>query len=211
MSIPHTSTGAFFAEIASVGAARLPRKDRGAPYVPFVGASVVLSCAMMEDKQSLWQVHPKRWDILPLIMLAGILLGLGLFLPVLTIKQLILIQNTFSIFTGIIVLHREGHYGLAVIVFFFSVVFPIAKLVALLLIWMFKATEARRKRLIHWLKILGKWSMLDVFVVAVVIVAAKMAAFATAEPRLGIYIFAFAIFLSMIATTQVDKLMDKTA
>jgi paraquat-inducible protein A len=59
---------------------------------------------------------------------------------------------------------------------------------------------------------LGKWSMLDVFVIAVTIVIVKVGgSFAKAEPRPGLYVFSLAVFLSMILTGRVHKLAAREA
>jgi paraquat-inducible protein A len=70
-------------------------------------------------------------------------------------------------------------------------------------------TDEQRKKVLFWLKILGKWSMLDVFVVAIVIVAVKFGLMAKAEPRAGVYVFGAAILLSMFLTFSVDLISSK--
>ncbi len=140
-----------------------------------------------------------------LLLACSILLIAGLVLPVLTVEKLVLWESTFSIVSGVWALAREGNVWLAAILFFFSITFPIAKLVALWLVWAGEVSGRRRERLLAGLRTLGKWSMLDVFVVAVTVVAVKLGALATAHPRGGILAFAAAVVLSMIATSQVDR------
>ena len=155
---------------------------------------------MPDSKQSLRQLHPKRYDILLLIVLAILLLAAGLCLPVLTVRK-IWEMNTFSIYSGIVSLYKEKHYALTFIIFFFSIIFPIAKLMALSGIWFVPMSDKQRKTLLYWLGFLGKWSMLDVFVIAVIIVSVKLGALASAKPERGIYFFGFSILFSMIAAS----------
>jgi paraquat-inducible protein A len=54
--------------------------------------------------------------------------------------------------------------------------------------------------------LLGKWSMLDVFVVAVLVVTVKLGAMASVEARYGIYAFTAAVFLTMYITSRVVAL-----
>jgi len=51
--------------------------------------------------------------------------------------------------------------------------------------------------------------MLDVFVVAVMIVVAKISKLASAEAHIGIYFFGGSIALAMLATMEMDKLLKK--
>ena len=56
--------------------------------------------------------------------------------------------------------------------------------------------------------LLGKWSMLDVFVIAVTIVVTKISRFAEAEARLGIYFFGASILLTMFTTERIESLIN---
>ena len=60
--------------------------------------------------------------------------------------------------------------------------------------------------ILHWLGLLGKWSMLDVFIVAIMIVLVKLGPLARVEPRSGVYVFAAAIGMSMLTTMYIDHL-----
>ncbi|HXV18763.1 MAG TPA: paraquat-inducible protein A, partial [Candidatus Omnitrophota bacterium] len=103
----------------------------------------------------------------------------------------------------------ENERLLAVVIFLFSVIFPAIKLSMLSVLWYWKFTEARRRFLIDWIGQLGKWSMLDVFVLAITIVITKTSKFVEAEPKPGIYVFAASILLAMIVTMRVEYLAKK--
>ncbi len=163
---------------------------------------------MTDQKKSLQELYPGRLDIPLLILLAGVLLGIGLILPVLTVQK-IWEKNTFSVISGIQNLYQEKHYFLVFIIFFFSVIFPVIKLCSLGVLWVVRLKEEHQKSILYWLELLGKWSMLDVFVVAVIVVAVKLGVLAKAEPRTGIYIFGAAVLISMIVTFLVDNLAKR--
>jgi paraquat-inducible protein A len=150
--------------------------------------------------KSLWQLYPKRVDIILLIFISAGLFFIGLRIPVLTVQKL-WETNTFSIMTGIRNLWEEKNHVLAGVIFFFSIVFPVVKLGTLLVVWFVRMTDRRRKWILYGLEILGRWSMLDVFVVAIIIVSVKLGILATAKVESGIYYFAAAILLAMAATT----------
>lgn len=148
---------------------------------------------------------------MPLGLAAALaLLIAGLVLPVMRIERLIFWEDYYSIVTGAISLLENGHPLLAIILFAFSVVFPNAKLVGLLGVWFVPLEEARRARIIRWVDILGRWSMLDVFVVAVMIVLTQSKSFLDAEARAGLYVFSAAVALSMVMTLEMERLAKRT-
>lgn len=159
---------------------------------------------------SLKNLYPKNF-IIPIALLAAtVLLILGLILPVMTLKELVFWKKTFSVLTGIQNLFLEEHYILAVIILLFSVAFPIFKLTTLTTLWFFEMPEVRRQTLVHWLSALGKWSMLDVFVVAVMIVITKISGLASAEPRVGIYLFGLSVAITMVVTETIERLLKRS-
>ncbi len=147
----------------------------------------------------------KYYEIPFLLLFSTVALTLGLFLPVITLKELVFWTHTFSVYTGILTLQGERQYVLAMVIFVFSILFPLLKLGTLWVLWIFNASKEKSLWLVKWLGILGKWSMLDVFVVAITIVIAKISSFASAEPRIGIYFFGSSILLAMIATMRTEK------
>ena len=164
---------------------------------------------MSNTEYSLQRRFPRYFLIPAALVLSAATLGMGLFLPVISFKELVFWKHTFSVLGGIESLASEGHWVLGAIVFLFSIVFPLFKLTVLFAVWFLKLTDNKRKEFIHVLGITGKWSMLDVFVVAMTIVIAKISNFASAEPRLGIYFFCFSIMLAMIVTIFIEKLIKR--
>jgi paraquat-inducible protein A len=57
----------------------------------------------------------------------------------------------------------------------------------------------------------GKWSMLDVFVVAVLVVAVKLGAIADVEMRFGLYAFAASVLLTMFITSRIVGLTNHSS
>ncbi len=163
----------------------------------------------MSELKSLAEINPKHLLIPLLLLFSTVLLLVGLSMPVLTVKQMWFMKNTFSVLTGIQALWLEKSYILASILMIFSVIFPLIKLSALFCIWFIRLSDEKRRGILTWLEILGKWSMLDVFVVAVTIVAVKLGFLASAHPEAGIYYFAAAIAMSMVVTAWIDRLTHR--
>ncbi len=163
----------------------------------------------MTIKKSLQEIFPKRWDIPILIILSTVLLYFGLSLPLMEVEKMVFWKSEYSVMAGVISLFEQEEYLLAVILFFFSVVFPMVKLTALWVLWRVKFDDEKRRVVLEWLGILGKWSMLDVFVVAILIVAVKLGPLANVTPKNGVYVFAAAIFSAIMTTMWVERLAKK--
>lgn len=146
-----------------------------------------------------------RW----LLLFTSILLLAGFFIPMLTLTKLIVVSHSFSIVTGVWQLLQEGHLFLFVVVAGFSVVLPIVKIVLLFnLLHPNTTAPGRRKKLLHLMHDYGRWAMLDVMVVAVLIVTVKLGALASIEIHPGLYIFGTAVLLIMFVTQQVVSLLE---
>jgi paraquat-inducible protein A len=162
----------------------------------------------MAEKESLRALTPARrgWYVPVLILAALGMLIAGWSLPTLKLTQVIFFTSTYSIWAGIMELWKSHHYFLAGLIFFFSMIFPTAKLLGLLGIWFAPLTRDVRGKYLDWLEILGRWSMLDVFVVATLIVLIKSKDIVDANAAIGIYLFAGAVMLSMLTTSIINRM-----
>lgn len=146
----------------------------------------------------------RRVSVNLMIGLALITFIIGVSAPMLTLQKLIWITNTFSLLSGVFALFGEGQYLLFVLIFGFSILLPAFKIVLLFSLWNRSVhLRSRSIKYFHWLTLMGKWSMLDVFVVAVLLASIKLGAFASVEIHYGLYCFALAVILMMLATHQV--------
>ena len=156
--------------------------------------------------KSLQQVNSKAWDVPVMGSLAIVLLIAGWFLPTVKLSKFIFGSDEYSIWQSVTGMWQSGDYILSLIIFFFSMIFPAAKLGVLGWVWLRPMPEDTRDKTLKWVETLGKWSMLDVFVVAVMVVLVKAKALLDAQPMYGIYVFAAAIVLSMIVSWRVNSL-----
>jgi paraquat-inducible protein A len=134
-----------------------------------------------------------------LLLLSALgLLAVGVTAPILTLEKFYIFANTVSVWSALRQLIAEGEWGLFALVGVFSVVFPMAKIITLLVIWNLEAVGSpAHQRHLRWLTTYGKWSMLDVFVVALLVVSVKLGSLATATVEYGIYVFAASVLLTM--------------
>ncbi|MFV2033373.1 MAG: paraquat-inducible protein A [Gammaproteobacteria bacterium] len=142
-------------------------------------------------------------------MAAAVLIIVGMIAPLITLKKYIVVENTFSLLSGAVQLIRDGQWFLFIVVTMFSIVLPFAKLVILYRVLSVTDKKGTRaQRYLHWIHRLGKWSMLDVFVVAILLVTVKLGIIASVELHFGIYAFAMAILLTMYITSQTVGLLE---
>ena len=146
-----------------------------------------------------------RW----LLVFSSILLAIGFIVPMLTLSKFILIKHSLSILAGVWELLTEGQLFLFIIIALFSIVMPIAKIILLFnLLHPTTRHPNRRKKMLHLMHDYGRWAMLDVMVVAILIVSVKLGAIASIQVHAGLYIFGAAVLLIMFITQQVVSLLE---
>jgi paraquat-inducible protein A len=163
---------------------------------------------MEEISVSIASKHPAEARTLRIVLgIASALLVVGLVAPIITMNKFVLIENTFSVLSGVIELLLEGQIFLFIVIAGFSVVLPLLKLGILLKLLSVNSEHTDSlDGYLHWMHLYGKWSMLDVFVVAVLVVSVKLGAIASVEMRYGLYAFAIAVVLTMFVTARVVRL-----
>ena len=139
-----------------------------------------------------------------LLLASAVLLVLGWTLPVMTVKTLYIFNDELSILEGALRLWESGEILLFLLVFFFTLAFPVAKLAVAFIAWHHLSPGDRRLRtLLQWIERLGRWSMLDVFVVALAIVVVKVSFVSDVIIHAGLYVFAGAVVVSMVTVRRV--------
>jgi paraquat-inducible protein A len=108
-------------------------------------------------------------------------------------------RTAYSLPNSVNMLWESGLYLLAVLVVAFSVIFPFAKLLVLGSVCAAKRVRQGHRRWLVAVERLGKWSMLDVFLVCLILTLTSGQLLVGARPLIGIPLFAFAIVLSMIS------------
>ena len=145
--------------------------------------------------------------LLILLILSSGLLIAGLTLPMMTITKLIMFSNSFSVFSAIVELAEKGHLFLFVVVGGFSIIIPILKLIILFNLVLNKSSDSRTiNKLLHLMHEYGRWAMLDVMVVAILIVAVKLGAIASIEIHSGLFVFGSSVLLIMYITRRIVSL-----
>ena len=144
---------------------------------------------------------------------ALLLAAIAMYLPanVLPIMTVTSLGNTQSdtIMSGVIYFLKHGDWPLALIIFTASVMVPLLKMIALvyLLLSVQRRSPLRknqRTRLYRVTELVGRWSMVDVFVVALMAALVQVGELATIEPAAGAVAFASVVILTMLAAMAFD-------
>ena len=129
-------------------------------------------------------------------------LVLGVTEPAIQLTKLYLWTDKHSILSAIYALYLDNEYFLAGLIFLFSIVVPILKLVYLLMVTTLSTPRpSMRARVLHRLESLGKWSMMDVLVLALMVFYINASAIAEATALPGVYLYTASVFLTMAAYT----------
>ncbi len=122
-------------------------------------------------------------------------------MPAISVTRFVLFGETYSIIDGILGFWSDGRYGLFVLVFLFSVVLPLGKVAAGVWAWLAAADPGSLPdRLLRAAAWISRWSMLDVCIVALLVVALEGSLLTTADIHAGLVLFAAGVVVSTIAT-----------
>jgi len=138
----------------------------------------------------------------------------GWFAPILAIVAYqdipVLGQTVFqfeskSILSALLKLYESGQTGIAVIIFVFTVLTPIMKSLMMLVV-LFSQNLHFSQKSIKVLKTIGKWSMLDVFVIAILVTyfTTKSGGATDATLQIGVYYFVTYVVASMLLTYLIN-------
>jgi paraquat-inducible protein A len=130
-------------------------------------------------------------------------------LPVMVTNTLVSSEPD-TIISGVIYLYNTGSWPLALIVLIASVMIPLGKLVALsyLLIAVHRRSVANNRERTHLYRVIdliGRWSMLDVFVDTFVVALVQLQPLMSVEPGPGVPFFMAVVILTMLAAQSFDS------
>ena len=151
------------------------------------------------------------WWLGPAMLLALGLVVAAWFLPTMTIERVPWIwRSKFTIWRVVEGLYADREYFIFAVIVLFSMVFPVVKLLAGLWVWArVDALSTGGRRAVGFVGVLGKWSMLDVFVVALLVAAIQVSLIANVEVHAGIYVFTAAVLASIALLNFLERALAK--
>ena len=128
--------------------------------------------------------------------------------PVMTVTRFGMGEPS-TILSGVLHLIKDGAWPLGLLVFFASFVVPISKITALvfLLVSVQRRSAWRlrdRMRLYRITEVVGAWSMVDIFLVGILVALVRMDGLATISPGIGASFFGASVVLTMMAAHAFD-------
>ena len=146
-------------------------------------------------------------------------LVLGLITPILMVTihkeveylgDIVLSFESKGVVGSIQKLFESGDIVVALVIFLFSMFIPILKVLSLLIVSLFMQSDFAHG-IIKFFKMIGKWSMVDVFVVAVFLVylTANKGEISRAEVEVGLYFFLAYVIVSMLVSLSADKMLHR--
>jgi paraquat-inducible protein A len=114
-------------------------------------------------------------------------------------------DDVSTILGGVVLLIKLGSIPVALVIFIASVVVPLAKLAAMYyLVWSVSNTprgHRQRTKLYLAAEFIGKWSMIDVFVVAILVALVQLGGLLEIKPGIAAYSFAGVVMVTMVAAS----------
>lgn len=116
-------------------------------------------------------------------------------------------RNTSTIWGGIMSLSESGSWAIALVVFLASMLIPFLKLVILFYLSAVARGNKHPKfntKLYHVIEAIGRWSMLDIFLLAVLVAIMKLGPWTTVKPEPGALMFVFVVVFTMLSSSNFD-------
>ncbi|UVM51420.1 MULTISPECIES: paraquat-inducible protein A [unclassified Pseudomonas] len=157
-------------------------------------------------------VHARRPNSLmrtwALLVTAAIIYIPANVLPIMTVSSLGQ-GDPSTIMSGVIQLVQHGMIPIAAVVFIASILVPTFKLVGIgLLLFSVQRRQPLSARQRIWMyrfiEFIGRWSMLDIFVIAILVAVVNFGRLASVEANLGAIAFASVVILTMLAAVTFD-------
>jgi len=143
-----------------------------------------------------------------LLITAAILYVPANILPIMTVTYFGAGQPD-TIMSGVILLLQMGSYPVAAVIFIASILVPVLKMVALFILLLsvqikWGLDDRQRTRMYRVVELVGRWSMLDMFVIALLVALVNFGSLAQIVSGPGATAFGSVVVLTMLAATTFD-------
>jgi paraquat-inducible protein A len=142
----------------------------------------------------------------PLSVLNMILFGCVLFQPLLTTRISYFFRNDISLWQAAIDLYRIDKF-LFVVVVLMGIVAPAIKMLAMTFAWYF-ADLSHAPHYLRWLVLLGRLSMLDVMLLAILIIAIKGIGIGTVLIKPGFYFYVALVVGFLVLSLLMERMLE---
>lgn len=166
-----------------------------------------LICPRCETKGHIRRRHSLQWTLA--LLITSIMLYLPANILPIMVTEVLGSKYPSTILAGVILLWSEGSYPVALVIFIASIMVPTLKMLAIAwLCWDAKGHGRRDSERMHLIyevvEFVGRWSMIDVFVIAVLSALVRMGALMSIYPEIGAVMFSLVVILTMFAAMTFD-------
>lgn len=130
----------------------------------------------------------------------------AMLLPFMTV-ELYGNRSSSTVWGGIISLAEAGSWGIAIVVFFASILIPAMKLIIMFYLCASAETGVHQRfkvSLYHFVEAIGRWSMLDIFLLAILVAILKLGHWTTVKAEMGSAMFLLVVVFTMLSSAQFD-------
>ena len=164
-------------------------------------------CPRCHTKGTARRKNSLQWT-LALLMTSLILYMPANILPIM-ITDLLGDKMPSTIMAGVILLWSEGSYPVAMVIFIASIMVPTLKMIAIgWLCWNASGRGDRDSERMHLIyevvEFVGRWSMIDVFVIAVLSALVRIGGLMNIYPAIGAVMFALVVVMTMFSAMTFD-------
>lgn len=172
-------------------------------------------CGRCESKGHARRKNSLQWTMA--LLVTSLLLYIPANLLPIMVTQALGSKITSTIMSGVVLLWSDGSYPIALIIFIASIMVPSLKMIAIAwLCWDANGkgrVDSERMHVVYEVvELVGRWSMIDVFVIAVLSALVRMGQLMSIYPDIGALLFAGVVILTMFAAITFDSrlIWDRT-
>ncbi|MEW5560069.1 membrane integrity-associated transporter subunit PqiA [Enterobacter asburiae] len=164
-------------------------------------------CPRCETKGFVRRKHSLQWTLA--LLITSVILYLPANIMPIMITDLLGDKMPSTIIAGVVLLWSEGSYPVAMVIFIASIMVPTLKMIAIgWLCWNANGNGKRDNERMHLLyevvEFVGRWSMIDVFVIAVLSALVRMGGLMNIYPAMGAVMFALVVVMTMFSAMTFD-------
>ena len=142
-------------------------------------------------------------------LIAGIILYIPANVYPMLLTNTLVEKSESTIMGGVVELVHYQSYGIAVIVFVASIIIPVGKFLAITYLALSVQRHStlnmhQRHRLFDAVEFIGRWSMIDVFVVAILSSLVQLDSVASINPGIAAISFALSVVFTMLSAQSFD-------
>ncbi|MBG0667895.1 membrane integrity-associated transporter subunit PqiA [Enterobacter roggenkampii] len=195
------------AQTVKVGVPGIRQGLRSCPCCTAVLPADLDVCPRCETKGHVRRKNSLQWTMA--LLVTSVMLYLPANILPIMITDLLGDKMPSTILAGVILLWGEGSYPVAGVIFIASIMVPTLKMIAIAwLCWDAKGHGKRDSERMHLIyevvEFVGRWSMIDVFVIAVLSALVRMGGLMSIYPAMGALMFALVVIMTMFAAMTFD-------